>query len=84
MFDRLTERARKVMALARREALRLKHDYVGTEHMLLALVEEGTGVASVVLKDMGTERSVLREAVERAVTPGPEPVAPNAQLPFTP
>ena len=55
MFDRFTERARKVMSLARLEAQRFHNEYVGSEHILLALVKEGTGVASVVLKKMGVE-----------------------------
>jgi len=84
MFDRFTERARKVMSLARLEAQRFYHDYVGTEHILLALVKEGTGVASVVLKKMGVELKEIRHEIEKTVERGPEPVASNQQLPYTP
>ena len=84
MFDRFTERARKVMSLARLEAQRFYHDYVGTEHILLALVKEGTGVASVVLKKMGVELKEIRNEIERTVERGPQPVSASQQLPYTP
>jgi len=84
MFDRFTERARKVMSFARLEAQRFHHDYVGTEHILLALVKEGTGVASVVLKKMGVELKEIRAEIEKVVERGPEPVPANQQLPYTP
>jgi len=84
MFDRFTERARKVMSLARLEAQRFYHDYVGTEHILLALVKEGTGVASVVLKKMGVELKEIRNEIEKTVERGPEPVSSSQQLPYTP
>ncbi len=84
MFDRFTERARKVMSLARLEAQRFYHDYVGTEHILLALVKEGTGVAAVVLKKMGVELKAVRDEIERTVERGPQPVSQNQQLPYTP
>ena len=53
MFDRFTERARKVMGFARREAQRFHHEYIGTEHILLGLIQEGQGVAANVLKSNG-------------------------------
>jgi len=84
MFDRFTERARKVMSLARLEAQRFYHDYVGTEHILLALVKEGTGVASVVLKKMGVELKEIRNEIEKSVERGPQPVSSSQQLPYTP
>jgi ATP-dependent Clp protease ATP-binding subunit ClpC len=84
MFDRFTERARKVMSLARLEAQRFYHDYVGTEHILLALVKEGTGVASVVLKKMGVELKEIRNEIEKTVERGAQPVASSQQLPYTP
>ncbi|MFW6162862.1 MAG: ATP-dependent Clp protease ATP-binding subunit, partial [Planctomycetota bacterium] len=84
MFDRFTERARKVMSLARLEAQRFYHDYVGTEHILLALVKEGTGVAAVVLKKMGVDLKSIRDEIERTVERGPQPVSQNQQLPYTP
>ena len=52
MFERFTERAKRVMSLARQEAQRLNHDYIGTEHVLLGLIQEGSGVAANVLKNM--------------------------------
>ncbi|MFP4058541.1 MAG: ATP-dependent Clp protease ATP-binding subunit [Candidatus Brocadiia bacterium] len=84
MFDRFTERARKVMSLARLEAQRFQNDYVGSEHILLALLKEGTGVASVVLKKMGVELKEIRGEVEKTVDRGPQPVSPSQQLPYTP
>ncbi|NQT54484.1 AAA family ATPase, partial [bacterium] len=84
MFDRFTERARKVMSLARLEAQRFYHDYVSTEHVLLALVKEGTGVASVVLKKMGVELKEIRNEIEKKVERGPHPVPSGQQLPYTP
>lgn len=84
MFDRWTERARKVMSIARREAKRLRHHYLGTEHILLGLAKEGTGVAAVVLQRMGLDVQTLREAVERAVKPGPQPLPRDQELPYTP
>jgi len=84
MHDRFTERARKVMSLARLEAQRFYHDYVGTEHILLALVKEGTGVASVVLKKMGVELKEIREEIEKKVKRGSEPLTGKQQLHYTP
>jgi ATP-dependent Clp protease ATP-binding subunit ClpC len=72
------------MSLARLEAQRFYHDYVGTEHILLALVKEGTGVASVVLKKMGVELKEIRNEIEKKVERGPEPVSSSQQLPYTP
>jgi len=53
MFNRFTERARKVIILAKEEAKRFNHDYIGTEHILLGLIREGEGVASAVLQNLG-------------------------------
>ncbi|MBM3322428.1 ATP-dependent Clp protease ATP-binding subunit [candidate division WOR-3 bacterium] len=72
MQERFTERVRKVIALARQEALRLHHDYIGTEHLLLGLVKEGEGVASVVLTNLGINLDDLRRSVENAVSSGAE------------
>ena len=60
MFDRFTDRARKVMNLAKSEAQRLNHEYIGTEHILLGLVQEGSGVAANVLRSMGIELKRIR------------------------
>jgi ATP-dependent Clp protease ATP-binding subunit ClpC len=83
MFDKFTERARKVMSLARREAQRLHHEYIGTEHILLGLVQEGQGVAANVLKSLEIDLDKLRREVEKIVKPGPAS-EPAVQIPFTP
>jgi len=72
MQERFTERVRKVISLARQEAVRLHHDYIGTEHLLLGLVKEGEGVAAVVLTNLGVNTDDLRRAVENAVDIGSE------------
>ena len=83
MFDRFTDRAKKVMNLARQEAQRFNHEYLGTEHILLGLVQEGSGVAANVLKNMGIDLSKIRAEVEKIVKTGPSMVT-MGQLPFTP
>jgi len=83
MFDRFTERARKVMGIARREAQRFHHEYIGTEHILLGLIQEGHGVAANVLKSMGIDLEKIRREVEKIVKAGPA-VEPSVQIPFTP
>jgi len=83
MFDRFTDRARKVMGLARQEAQRFNHDYIGTEHILLGLVKEGSGVAANVLKNMNIDLKKIRLEVEKLVKTGSNMVT-MGQLPFTP
>jgi ATP-dependent Clp protease ATP-binding subunit ClpC len=83
MFDRFTDRARKVMGLARQEAQRLNHEFIGTEHILLGLVQEGSGVAANVLKNLDVDLKKIRTEVERLVKAGPNMVT-LGQLPFTP
>ena len=83
MFDRFTDRAKKVMNLARQEAQRFNHEYLGTEHILLGLVQEGSGVAANVLKNMGIDLNKIRMEVEKIVKTGPSMVT-MGQLPFTP
>ena len=83
MFDRFTDRARKVMGLARQEAQRFNHDYIGTEHILLGLVQEGAGVAASVLKNLNVDLKKIRHEVEKLVASGTTMVSPG-QLPFTP
>ena len=83
MFDRFTDRAKKVMNLARQEAQRFNHEYLGTEHILLGLVQEGSGVAANVLKNMGIDLTKIRMEVEKIVKTGPSMVT-MGQLPFTP
>lgn len=70
MQERFTERVRKVMSYARQEAIRLHHDYIGTEHILLGIAKEGEGVAAVVLTNLGINLDDLRRAVENAVPSG--------------
>ena len=83
MFDRFTDRARKVMGLARQEAQRFNHDYIGTEHVLLGLVQEGSGVAASVLKNLDIDLKKIRQEVEKLVSTGTTMVT-MGQLPFTP
>ncbi|MFH1578066.1 MAG: ATP-dependent Clp protease ATP-binding subunit [Candidatus Omnitrophota bacterium] len=83
MFNRFTERARKVIILAKEEARRFNHDYIGTEHILLGLVREGEGVAAAVLQNMGTSLETIRLEVEKLVQPGPSTQI-LGDIPFTP
>ncbi len=83
MFNRFTERARKVVILAKEEARRLNHDYIGTEHLLMGLVKEGEGVAAAVLQNLGLSLDVIRLEVEKLVKPGPSTVV-SGDIPFTP
>ncbi|MDO8525979.1 MAG: Clp protease N-terminal domain-containing protein, partial [Candidatus Omnitrophota bacterium] len=83
MFNRFTERARKVILLAKEEAKRFNHDYIGTEHILLGLVREGEGVAAAVLASFGLSPDKIRLEVEKLVQPGPTTVV-SGDLPFTP
>jgi hypothetical protein len=81
--ERFTDRARKMMHLASVEAQRFNHEYVGTEHLLLALVGEGGGVAAEVLQNLGVHLRTVRLNVERIVQPGPD-VVMASRLPQTP
>ncbi len=83
MFERFTDRARKVMALANQEAQRLNHEYIGTEHILLGLVKEGSGVGANVLKNLDVDLRKVRLEVEKLVKSGPEMVT-MGKLPQTP
>src|SRR5437588_6734029 len=71
MYERFTDRARKVMQLANQEAQRFNHEYIGTEHILLGLVKEGSGVAANVLKNLDIDLRKIRLEVERIVQHGP-------------
>ncbi len=73
-FERFTERARKVLTLAQEEAQRLKHNYIGTEHLLLGLVRESGGVAGIVLKREGIELNKVREVVLQIIQRADKPV----------
>jgi ATP-dependent Clp protease ATP-binding subunit ClpC len=83
MFNRFTERARKVIILAKEEARRFNHDYIGTEHILLGLVREGEGVAAAVLEKMGVSLENIRLEIEKLVQPGPTTQI-IGDIPFTP
>jgi ATP-dependent Clp protease ATP-binding subunit ClpC len=83
MFDRFTERARKVIALAREEAGRLGHDYIGTEHLLLGLIREGGGVAAAVLENLNVDLERIRLEVEKLVVIGGGTLT-LGEVPFTP
>ena len=66
MFERFTERARRVIILAREEAGRFRHDFVGTEHILLGLIRDGEGIATAVLQRLGLRLETVKAEVERA------------------
>jgi ATP-dependent Clp protease ATP-binding subunit ClpC len=69
-FDKFTERARKVLSLAQEEAQRLRHNYIGTEHLLLGLLREGEGVAAKVLNNLGVDLKEARNTVEAIIGRG--------------
>jgi len=77
MFERFTDRARKVMALANQEAQDFRHEYIGTEHILLAIAKDGTGVAAAVLEHVDLNYDRIRPMIESMVKPGPDEVAPG-------
>jgi ATP-dependent Clp protease ATP-binding subunit ClpC len=83
MFDRFTERARKVIILAKEEAKRFNHDYIGTEHILLGLIKEGESVAAAVLQNLGLSLDTIRLEVEKLVQFGPSTIV-SGDIPFTP
>ncbi len=83
MFDQFTPRARQVIILARKEADRFNHDYIGTEHILLGLLRLGQGVAVDILRELGVDFQTLRMEVERAVGTGPE-TKTAGEVPLTP
>ena len=83
MFERFTDRARKVMALANQEAQRFNHEYIGTEHILLGLVKEGNGVGANVLRNLDIDVKKLRLEIEKLVKSGPDMVT-MGKLPQTP
>src|SRR5499427_9329741 len=83
MYERFTDRARKVMQLANQEAQRFNHEYIGTEHILLGLIKEGSGVAANVLKNLEVDLRKIRLEVEKLVQSGPDMVT-MCKLPQTP
>ena len=83
MFERFTDRGRKIIILAREEAERHQNDYLGTEHLLLALLREGDGTALIVLKKMGLSPEQIRMEVERNLPSGGNTMT-FGEIPFTP
>ena len=83
MYERFTDRARKVMQLANQEAQRFNHEYIGTEHVFLGLIKEGSGVAANVLKNLDIDLRKIRMEVEKLVQSGPDMVT-MGKLPQTP
>ena len=82
-MNNFTPRAQQVLALARKEAERFNHNYVGTEHVLLGLIKLGQGVAVNVLEKMGLQLDTVRVEVEKQVGSGPDQASPG-QIPYTP
>lgn len=82
MFERFTDRARRVVVLAQEEARMLNHNYIGTEHLLLGLIHEGEGIAARALESMGITLTAVREQVQDIIGSGPQ--APSGHIPFTP
>jgi DNA-binding transcriptional regulator YhcF (GntR family) len=78
-----TDRVRQMLALAREEALRLRHGYVGTEHMLLAIVDEGSSKAAAVLRARGVDLGAMRRRLEKTVKPGRSAISSASELPHT-
>ena len=83
MFERFTDRARRVVVLAQEEARLLDHNYIGTEHILLGLIHEGEGVAAMSLESLGISLEAVRAQVEEIVI-GQDKSAPTGPIPFTP
>ena len=82
MFERFTDRARRVVVLAQEEARMLNHNYLGTEHILLGLIHEGEGVAAKALESLGISLEAVRAQVEEIIGQGQQ--APSGHIPFTP
>ena len=82
MFERFTDRARRVVVLAQEEARVLNHNYIGTEHVLLGLIREGEGVAAKALESLGISLEAVRQQVEEIIGQGQQ--APSGHIPFTP
>ncbi len=83
MFERFSDRARKVMSLADEQVQRFNHKYIGTEHILLGLAAEGSGGGAKILRNMGVDLKGMLAEVEKLVKAGPEPVT-HGKMPQTP
>jgi ATP-dependent Clp protease ATP-binding subunit ClpC len=82
MFERFTDRARRIVVLAQEEARRLDHNYIGTEHILLGLIREGDGIAARALESFEISLDAARQQVEELIGRGQQ--APSGHIPFTP
>ena len=82
MFERFTDRARRVIVLAQDEAKLLNHNFIGTEHILLGLIHEGEGVAAKALESLGIALEAVRAQVEEIIGQGQQ--VPTGHIPFTP
>jgi ATP-dependent Clp protease ATP-binding subunit ClpC len=82
MFERFTDRARRVVVLAQEEARILNHSFIGTEHILLALIDEGDGTGVKALESLGISLDAIRQQVEEIIGRGQQ--APSGHIPFTP
>ena len=82
MFERFTDRARRVVVLAQEEARMLNHNYIGTEHILLGLIHEGEGVAAKALESLGISLDAVRDQVQEIIGQGQQ--SPTGHIPFTP
>jgi ATP-dependent Clp protease ATP-binding subunit ClpC len=84
MFEGYSDRARQVMQLANEEAIRLNHEYIGTEHLLLALIKEGSGSAAKVLRNLNVDLARVRREVEKIIQRGPDIESTMTEVPPTP
>ncbi len=82
MFERFTDRARRVIVLAQEEARMLDHNWIGTEHLLLGLIHEGEGIAAKALESLGISLDAVRQQVEEIIGRGQQ--VPSGHIPFTP
>jgi hypothetical protein len=84
MFERFTDRARRVVVLAQQEARMLNHDWIGTEHLLLGLIHKGEGVAAKALESLGISLDEVRQQVVEILGRGQDQQVPSQHIPFTP
>lgn len=84
MFEKFTDRGRVVMSIARREAHRLNSEFIGTEHVLLAILEESGGVGARTLKLLGIDKIAMKQEIEKIIAPSTTPLKTLGELPFSP